>query len=124
MPKLTTRQQIQLMWLETLPPQLEQMKKIIELLSTQHADESQVRSLARMCDAAKAQGAQTGLGAIADQFGYMAMLTRRAGGHQAKVRGLREMLAGVRVNWEGALREASTPERNLDPDAEPDDVSS
>jgi hypothetical protein len=124
MPKLTTRQQIQLLWLETLPPHLEQMKKIIELLAGQNADESQVRSLARICDAAKAQGSQVGLPVLADQFGYMAMLTRRAGGHQAKVRGLREMLAGARINFEGALREASTPERTIDPEADPDDVSS
>ena len=116
--KLTARQQAQLAWLDTLPPKFEKMKKIIELFSTHHADETQVRSLQRMVDELKAQGAQINVTALAENFGYMGMLLRRAGGHQTKSRGLNELLAGARINFEGAYREASTP---LVPDEEEDE---
>jgi hypothetical protein len=108
--KLTPRQQVQLEWLGQLPRKFERMNKIVELLATQHAEDSQLRGLTRMLDELKAQANGIGLTALGDAFGYMAMLLRRAGGHQVKVRGLREMLAGAKVNFEGALREASTPQ--------------
>lgn len=107
--KLSPRQLAQLAWLDTLPPKFERMKKIIELLSTHHADESQVRSLQRLVDELKAQASQVTITPLAENFGYMGMLLRRSGGHQTKVRGLQELLAGVRINFEGACREASTP---------------
>ena len=120
--KLSPRQQAQLAWLDTLPPKFERMKKIVELFSTHHADESQVRSLQRMLDELKAQGSQINLTALAENFGYMGMLLRRAGGHQTKSRGLSELLAGAKINYEGAYREASTP---AEPDVEEEeDVSS
>jgi hypothetical protein len=109
-PKLTPRQQAQMGWLDTLPPKFEKMKKIIELFSTHHADETQVRALQRMTDELKAQASQVNITPLADSFGYMGMLLRRAGGHQTKSRGLAELLAGARINFEGACREASTPE--------------
>ena len=117
-PKLTPRQIAQLAWLDTLPPKFERMKKIVELFATHHADESQVRSLQRMVDELKAQGAQINVTALADNFGFMGMLLRRAGGHQTKVRGLQELLAGAKINFEGAYREASTP---VEPDVEEDE---
>jgi hypothetical protein len=40
----------------------------------------------------------------------MGTLLRRSGGHQLKVRGLSEMLAGAKINFDGAVRKASTPE--------------
>jgi len=116
--KLTPRQQAQIGWLDSLPPKFEKMKKIIELFSTHHADESQVRSLQRMVDELKAQASQVNITALAENFGYMGMLLRRAGGHQTKSRGLNELLAGARINFEGAYREASTP---LVPDEEEDE---
>jgi hypothetical protein len=107
--KLTPRQIAQLAFLETLPPKFERLKKIIELLSTHHADDTQVRSMQRMADELKAQASQLNITALAENFGYMGMLLRRAGGQQTKVRGLGELLAGARINFEGAYREASTP---------------
>ena len=107
--KLTPRQQVRLAWLDTLPPKFEKMKKIVELFSTHHADETQVRTLQRMLDELKAQGAQINLTALADNFGYMGMLLRRAGGHQTKAQGYRNCLR-AQINFEGAYREASTPE--------------
>lgn len=120
--KLTPRQILQLAFLETLPPKLERMKRVIELLSTNHADEVQVRGLQRLLDELKAQAAQANLTALAENFGYMGGLLRRVGGNHLKVRGLAELLAGARINFEGAYREASTP--IVTPDVEEDEVSS
>jgi len=92
-------------------------------MSTHHADDTQLRSLRRQLDEMKAQAAGLGLGALADGFGYMGMLLRRTGGHEVKVRGLRELLAGVRVNFEGAFRAASTPEPDAEDDAQPRKVT-
>lgn len=122
-PKLSARQQAQLFWLDSLPPRLEKATRIIEMMATHHADDTQVRSLRRQLDEMKAQGAGLGLGALADGFGFMGMMLRRTGGHEIKVRGLRELLAGVKINFEGAHRSASTPEPGAEDDGEPGMVS-
>lgn len=108
-PKLTARQQAQLTWLDTVPPKLEKATRIVEMMASHHADDTQVRSLMRQLDEMKAQASGLGLGALGDAFGFMGMLLRRTGGHEVKVRGLRELLAGAKVNFEGAYRAASTP---------------
>jgi len=120
--KLTPRQIAQLAFLDTLPPKFERLKKIIELLATHHADEPAVRSVQRMTDELKAQASQLNITALAENFGYMGMLLRRPGGQQTKVRGLGELLAGARINFEGACREASTPV--TPPDVEGEKISS
>lgn len=108
--KLTARQQAQLAWLATLPPKLERLNRLVEQLAVQQADDVQLRSAQRMLDELKAQASTNGVPALGDTFGYMGTLLRRGGGHQLKVRGLREMLAGAKINFEGALRAASTPD--------------
>jgi lysophospholipid acyltransferase (LPLAT)-like uncharacterized protein len=40
----------------------------------------------------------------------MAMLARRGGGQQAKARALRELLAGLKQNYDVAMRKALKPE--------------
>jgi hypothetical protein len=56
-------------------------------------------------------GAQSiGEGAVAESCGIMGMLARRTGGHQMRVRGLRENFGGLKVNFEGALRAATRAE--------------
>ena len=49
------------------------------------------------------------------------MVARRGGGHQMKVRALREGLASLKTNFEGAFRTASTPEEELLEDDEFED---
>ena len=110
--KLTPRQQAQLAWLESLHPKLERAARIIEQMATLQADEGQVRSLGRMLMELKAQAGSMNIAALAEGFGTMATMLRRGGGHQLRVRGLRELLAGVKINLEGALHIASTPERD------------
>jgi len=107
--KLTPRQMAQLAWLETVPPKFERIKRTIEMLATHNVDDTQVRALIRLLDELKAQASGVNITPLAENFGYMGMLLRRVGGHQTKVRGLGELLAGARINFEGAYREASTP---------------
>jgi hypothetical protein len=117
--KLTARQQAQLAWLQGLPKNLEKANRIIELMASHQADDSQVRSLSRMLDELKAQGSSLNLTSVAESCGVMGTMLRRAGGHQLKVRGLRELLAGAKINLEGAVRVASTPERDAGADDAP-----
>ncbi len=108
--KLSPRQQAQLGWLETLPPRFDRLTRSIEMLDSLQADDTTVRATQRLLDELKAQAATLGLTALGDTFGYMGTLLRRGGGNQLKVRGLRELMAGARINYEGALRKAKTPE--------------
>lgn len=109
-PKLTARQQAQLAWLTTLPPKFEKLNRLIELMATMQADDAAIRAGARLLDEMKAQAAGLSVTALSDTFGYMGTLLRRSGSQQVRVRGLREMLAGAKINFEGAVRSASTPE--------------
>jgi hypothetical protein len=113
--KLSSRQQAQLAWLELLPRKLDRVNTIIELMSTNQADDMQVRAASRLLDEMKAQASGLGVAALSDTFGYMGTLLRRTGAHQMRVRGLRELLAGARVNFEGAMRSATTPETPGEP---------
>lgn len=107
--KLTPRQQAQMTWLDTLPPKFDRLHRVIEQLASQQADETTLRATRRQLDELKAQAATLGVTALGDTFGYMGTLLRRSGSQQVKVRGLREMLAGARINYDGAVRSASTP---------------
>lgn len=115
--KLTARQQAQLAWLETVPRKYERLVRGVEQLATNQADDALVRQLQRLLEEMKAQASQLGLGALGDAYGIMATMLRRSGGHQTKVRGLREMLASARINYEGALRTATQAELNSSPEA-------
>lgn len=108
--KLTARQQAQLAWLETVPRKYERLVRGVEQVAINQADDTVVRQLQRLLEEMKAQASQLGLGALGDTYGIMATMLRRSGGHQTKVRGLREMLASAKINYEGALRTATLPE--------------
>jgi hypothetical protein len=105
--KLTPRQKAQLGVLETLPARFQQMHRLIEEIAGLRADESVVRRLTRLLDESKAATNAVGLTALTETMGIMGMLARRRGGHQMKVRGLREGLGSLKINFEGALRSAS-----------------
>ncbi len=120
--KLSAKQQVQLAWLQTIPPKLDRIHRVIEQMAAMQADPVQVRGIQRVLDELKAQASTQGVTGLSDTFGYMGMLLRRGGGHQLKVRGLRELLVGARTNFEGALRQASTPEETAATD-EPEPTS-
>ena len=108
--KLTPRQQAQLAVLDALPPKFEQMHRLVEEIAGMRVDETVVRRLTRLLDESKAATNSVGLTALTETMGIMAMLARRTGGHQMKVRGLREGIGSLKINFEGALRSASMAE--------------
>lgn len=109
--QLTSKQHLQAAYLQTLPPKFQRATGVIELLSTAKADDSAIRGLCRMLDEVKANAQALGLSGVADAAGIMGTMARRGGGVQMKVRGLRELLGTLRANYEGALKKATTPER-------------
>src|SRR5919206_1433098 len=109
-PKLSSRQQAQLAFLERLPPKLSRMHSIIEQMGSLRVDETIVRNFGRLLDEVKGKASALSLNGLADTAGLMGTMLRRGGGLQFRVRGLRELLASLKTNYEGALRAASTPE--------------
>jgi hypothetical protein len=79
-------------------------------MAIQQADEASIRALGRLLDEIKANCQQQGLHRLADTAGNMAMLSRRGGGQQVKVRGLRELLGSFQMHLEGAHRAALVAE--------------
>ena len=108
--KLSSRQQAQLAYLQTLPPKYQRIFSVIEQMSALQADEATVRGLARLLDDIKGNSGALSLGGLADTAGLMGTMARRGGGLQVKVRGLRELLGSLKINYEAALRQATTPE--------------
>jgi chemotaxis protein histidine kinase CheA len=108
--KLSSRQQAQHGYLQTLPPKFQRIHNVVEQMTTLRADESVVRSLARLLDEIKGNAAALSLSGIAETAGIMGTMLRRGGGVQLKVRGLRELLGSLKANYDGALRSATTPE--------------
>lgn len=108
--KLSPRQQAQLAVLEPLPRRFEHLHRLIEEMAALRADEALQRQLARNLDELKAQTSGIGLTGLSETLGMMGMLARRSGGLQMRVRGLREGLASLKINYEGALRSATTPD--------------
>ncbi|HEV8355761.1 MAG TPA: hypothetical protein VGQ17_03240 [Gemmatimonadales bacterium] len=123
--KLTARQQAQLALLQGYPPLLEQLHRLIEEIAGLRADETLVRRLCRLLDTRKATADSVGLNSLAETMGAMSTIARRGGGLQMKIQGLREGLRSLKTNYEGALREASTPAREggATPEARPPSAS-
>ena len=107
--KLTSRQQAQINVLESLPPKFAQMHRLIEELAGSRPDISVVRRLCRLLDEGKGATSGVGLSNLTQTMGTMGMLARRTGGEQMKIRGLREGLGSLKINFDGALRAAKTP---------------
>ena len=107
--KLSARQQSQMALLRTLPPRFEQMHRLIEEIAGLRADDSVSRRLCRLLDATKSAADGVGLNAMAETMGVMSTMARRGGGMQMKIQGLRDGLRSLKINFEGALREATTP---------------
>ena len=108
-PKLSSRQQAQLAYLQTLPPKLQRFHTLVEQMATLQADEAVVRGFIRNLEELKANAQSLSLTGLADTAGLMATMARRSGGHQMKVRGLRELLGSLKINYEGAMRSATKP---------------
>ena len=108
--KLSSRQQAQLAFLQTLPPKFQRIHAVIEEMASLRADDVVVRGLARLLDEIKGNAGSLSLTGLADTAGLMGTMTRRGGGLQMKVRGLRELLGSLKITYEAAMRSATTPE--------------
>lgn len=117
---LSSRQQAQLQLLQLLPQRFQRMHTIIEEMGALRVDEVTVRGFARQLDELRAQAQGLNLTRIADTAGLMATLARRSGGLQVRVRALREQLGSLKLVYETALREATTPETDAEPAPESD----
>jgi len=102
--KLSAAAQAQFNFLQSLTPQFDRIHRLVEEMASLRLDEARVRSLTRQLDQLKTQAASLSLAPLADTFGMMSMLARRGGGMQMKVRGLREGMASIKINHEGAVR--------------------
>jgi hypothetical protein len=109
-PKLSSRQQAQLAFLQQLPPKFQRMHSIIEQMSSLRVDETIVRGFGRLLDEVKGKATALSLNSLAETAGLMGTMLRRGGGLQFRVRGLRELLGSLKTGYEAALRSATTPE--------------
>jgi hypothetical protein len=113
--KLSSRQLAQLAYLESLPPKFGRIHAVIEEMASLRADDVVVRGLGRLLDQIKAEAAALSLTGMADTAGLMSTMTRRGGALQMKVRGLRELLGSLKINYDAAMRKATTPEEGSAP---------
>lgn len=109
MAKLSSRQQAQFAYLELLPQKLQRIYSIVEQMAGPRVDDALVRGLGRLLDEIKGNAASLSLGSLADTAGRMGMLIRGGGGLPMKVRGLRELQGSLKINYDAALRSATTP---------------
>jgi hypothetical protein len=107
--QLSSRQLAQLAVLELLPARFEQLHRLIEEIASLRADESVIRRIRRILDETKAAANTVGLSSLSDIMGNMGMIARRNAGVQMKIRGLREGLVSLKINYDGALRSAKMP---------------
>jgi hypothetical protein len=108
--KLTSQQKVQLDVLATLAPRLELAHRLIEELAALRPDETIISRLCRLLDEGKAAANSIGETALADTMGMMGTIARRIGDRQMKVRGLREGLVSLKINYEGAIRTIKAPQ--------------
>lgn len=109
-PKLSSRQQAQLAYLERLPPKIQRMHSLIEQMGGVRVDETIMRNFGRLLDEIKGNATALSLNGLANTAGLMGTMLRRGGGLQLRVRGLRELLGSFKTNYEGALRATTTPQ--------------
>lgn len=108
--KLSSRQQAQLAYLQLLPQKFARIYSVVEQMAGARVDETLARALGRLVDDIKGNAASLSLGGLADTAGRMGMLIRSGGGMPTKVRGLRELQSSLKINYDAALRSATTPE--------------
>jgi hypothetical protein len=108
-PRLSSRQQAQLAFLEQLPKKFQRMHSLIEQMSSLKVDDAILRGFARLLDEVKGKATALSLNGLAETAGLMGTMLRRGGGLQFKVRGLRELLGSLKHSYDAALRDATTP---------------
>ncbi len=117
--RLSSKQQAHLAFLQTVPPKIERAKRVIEEMGSLQADEQTVKGMCRMLNELKSTASQLSLANLAETLGLMSNLARRGGGLQMRVRGLRELLGSLKINYEAEFKTATTVAREADAEAVP-----
>ena len=112
-PKLSSRQQAQLAYLQLLTPKLQRIYSLVERMAGPRVDEAILRGLGRLFDDIKGNAAALSLSGLAETAGRMGMLVRGGGNMPLKVRGLRELHNSLKMNYDAALRSATTAEEEV-----------
>lgn len=108
--KLSSRQQLQLGFLDAQEPRLPRLYSLIEKLSSPSEAESVARTLARSFDDIKANATMAGLPKLADAAAGLAMTARRGVSPQVKLRALREGFVMLKHHFDASRKAATTPE--------------
>jgi hypothetical protein len=108
-PKLSSRQHAQLAYLTLLPPKFQRIYSVIEQLALPRVDETLMRALARLVDDIKGNASSLSMAGLAETAGRMGMVVRGGGGMPTKVRGLRDLQSSLKINYDAAMRVATTP---------------
>jgi hypothetical protein len=109
--KLSPRQQAQLAFLVAQLPRIQRIQALIEKLNSPSEAESAGRSLVRSLDELKSGAAGLGITGVSQTAAVMSSLARRTGGLHTRLRGLREGLGSLKINYDGARKAASKPEK-------------
>ena len=108
-PKLSSRQVAQITFLDAQLPKIQRIQSLIERLTSPSESDSAAKSLVRMLDELKSGASGLGMSGIAATAAVMSGLSRGSGGLHTRLRGLREGLAGLKINCDGARKAASKP---------------
>jgi hypothetical protein len=108
--KLSSRQQAQLVFIDAQIHKIQRIQSLIEKLNSPSEAESAGRSLVRMLDEVKSGSAGLSLSGVSATAAVMSGLARRGASLQIRIRGLREGLASLKINMDGARKAASKPE--------------
>ena len=112
--KLSSRQVAQLAFLDAQIPKIQRIQTLIEKLNSPSEAESAGRTLVRMLDEMKSGASGLSLTGVTQTAATMSSLARQTGGLHTRIRGLREGLAGLKINADGARKAASKPEAPKD----------
>ena len=115
--KLSSRQQAQLAFLDAQVPKIQRIHALIEKLTSPSEADYAGRSMVRMLDELKSGASGLSLTGVAATASVMSSLARRTRSTQTRLRGLREGLAGLKINCDGARKAASKPEADKVPPA-------
>ena len=108
--KLSSRQQAQLAFLDAQLPKIQRVHSLIERMNSPSDAETSARSQVKLLDEIKSGAAGLSISGVAQTAAVMSGLARGTGGLQTRLRGLREGLAGLKINCDGARKAASKPE--------------
>jgi hypothetical protein len=108
--KLSSRQQAQIGFLDQAFSKVQRVQSLIEKMATPSEAETAGRSLTRIVDEIKSGASGMGLSRVADSAANIGSIARRSGAIPQRLRSLREGLVGLKINWEGARKAASTPD--------------